>query len=271
MPDNESDKFMTDHNSQHSDDVTQSEKDVTVAKNQNTIPSTMKILIVDDSPTARDMIRANLEMRGYKFISEAGDGIEAINQMKENFPDLILLDLAMPRMGGIAVCEWVRKQRQDVPIIVLSAVEQEQLVIDALDAGADDYVQKPYDMNIVLARIRAVLRRVDLMIQSGMERNRLIVDKLVVDFTAKRVFIDDNDLRLTRTEFALLSTLAKSPDVILSHDELLEQVWGPEYRGSSHYLHVYLGRVRKKLGEHYSALLETVSGLGYVLYSHLSD
>lgn len=262
---------MTDHNHPTSDEHTEIKDEMIISDASKSILSDLKILIVDDNASARTLIRSNLERRGCQYVSEASDGIEAIDQMKESFPDLIVLDLAMPRMGGIAVCEWVRERRQDVPIIVLSAVEQEDLIIEALDAGADDYVHKPYDMNIVLARIRAVLRRVDLMIQTGRDRNRLIIEDLVIDFTAKRAFINEDDLRFTRTEFALLSTLANNPDVIFSHDELLGEVWGPEYRGSSHYLHVYLGRVRKKLGDHYSKLLETVSGLGYVLYSSLPD
>ena len=240
----------------------------TVAEQEN-FPSDMSVLIVDDDPQIRLLIRANLEKRGCQYVLEAMDGTSAINQMTEAFPDLILLDLAMPRMGGIAVCDWVRKRRQDIPIIVLSALYEEDLMIEALDAGADDYVKKPFQMNILMAKIRAVMRRIDALIQTGRERNRLVIDDFVVDFSAKRAFVNDEDIRLTRTEFSLLSELAKNLDLILSHDELLERVWGPEYRGSNHYLHVYLGRVRKKMGDVYSNLLETVPGIGYTLYSKL--
>lgn len=242
-----------------------------IIEEQGDFPSDMSVMVVDDDPQIRLLIRTNLEKRGCQHVYEAMDGTAAINQMAEIFPDLILLDLAMPRMGGIAVCDWVRKRRQDIPIIVLSALYEEDLMIEALDAGADDYVKKPFKMNILMAKIRAVMRRIEALIQTGRERNRLVIGGFVVDFSAKRAFVDGEDIRLTRTEFALLSELARNPDLILSHDELLERVWGPEYRGSNHYLHVYLGRVRKKMGDIYNKLLETVPGIGYTLYGQLTD
>ena len=220
------------------------------------------ILIVEDDPNIRKMVRVNLAKRGYS-VSEAGDSHQAIALFQEAPVDLVLLDLVLPGLSGVDICAWIRA-RSDVPIIILSARMEEDLKVAALDAGADDYVTKPFGQEELLARVRAFLRRSyvaaktnDAMIQIG---------ELTIDLEARRVFITGTDLHLTRTEYAILSELARHMDAIITHDELITRVWGPEYRGSNHYLHTYLGRLRKKLGE-YGDLLETVPGMGYNLHS----
>ena len=222
-----------------------------------------KILIVDDDPKVRRFLERNLVQEGYKVV-EAENGEMAIGQVTRESPDIIILDVTMPVLDGIEVCRWVRKTR-DTPIIVLSGIDDEMSKVRALDEGADDYLVKPLGRNELLARVRAVSRRI--LVNAAAEISRVDIDDLVIDFDARRVFVDGVDIRLTRTEFALMTILARNLNEVVSHDELLGQVWGPEYHGSSHYLHVYLGRVRKKLGEHYSQLLDTVSGVGYILRS----
>lgn len=220
------------------------------------------ILIVEDDPNIRKLVRVNLAKRGYT-VSEAEDSHRAIALFQEQAVDLVLLDLVLPGLSGVDVCTWIRA-RSDVPIIILSARMEEDLKVAALDAGADDYVTKPFGSEELLARVRAFLRR--SYVSAKTDDTKIQIGDLLIDLEARRVFISSNDLHLTRTEYALLSVLAHRMNAIVTHDELLVQVWGQEYRGSNHYLHTYLGRLRKKLGD-YSDLLETVPGMGYNLHS----
>ena len=220
------------------------------------------ILIVEDDPSIRKLVRVNLVKRGYT-VSEAEDSYQAIALFQEVPVDLVLLDLLLPGLSGVDVCTWIRA-RSDVPIIVLSARLEEGLKVAALDAGADDYVTKPFGSEELLARVRAFLRR--SYVSAKTNDAKIQIGELIIDLEARRVFIGENDLHLTRTEYAILAELAHRLDAIVTHDELLTQVWGPEYRGSNHYLHTYLGRLRKKLGD-YGELLETVPGMGYNLHS----
>src|SRR5574341_234732 len=223
---------------------------------------TYRTLVVDDDPSIRKLIRVNLEPRGY-VVQEAADGSGAIKALEEDLPDLMLLDLVMPEIDGIEVCIWVR-ERSDLPIIVLSARNEEELKIRALDAGADDYVSKPFSYDELLARVRAVMRR---SANLRTPDTRVKLDDLVIDLKARRVYVDGADVHLTRTEFALLAELALHLESVLTHQDLLSRVWGPEYFDASHYLHVYFGRIRNKIGPKYGGLLETVPGLGYCLHS----
>jgi two-component system KDP operon response regulator KdpE len=220
------------------------------------------ILIVEDDPSIRKLVRVNLVKRGYS-VSEAEDSHQAIALFQEVPVDLVVLDLMLPGLSGVDVCKWIRG-RSDVPIIVLSARLEEDLKVAALDAGADDYVTKPFGQEELLARVRAFLRRSYVSVKTN--ESKIQIGELSIDLDARRVFVAEDDLHLTRTEYAILAELAHRLDAIITHDELLTQVWGPEYRGSNHYLHTYLGRLRKKLGD-YSDLLETVPGMGYNLHS----
>ncbi len=220
------------------------------------------ILIVEDDPSIRKLVKVNLMKRGYT-VTEAEDSHKAIALFQEVAVDLVLLDLILPGLSGVDVCKWIRS-RSDIPIIILSARLEEDLKVAALDAGADDYVTKPFGQEELLARVRAFLRR--SYVTAKTEDKRIQIGDLKIDLEARRVFIGEEDLHLTRTEYAILAELTHRLDAILTHDELLTEVWGPEYRGSSHYLHTYLGRLRKKLGD-YSELLETVPGMGYNMHS----
>jgi len=220
------------------------------------------ILIVEDDPSVRKLVRVNLAKRGYT-VSEAEDSHQAIALFQEVPVDLVLLDLVLPGLSGVDICAWIRA-RSDVPIIVLSARMEEDLKVAALDAGADDYVTKPFGPEELLARVRAFLRRT--YVTAKKSETKIVIGELKIDLAERRVFIAEVDLHLTKTEYAILAELASHLDSIVTHDELITQVWGAEYRGSNHYLHTYLGRLRKKLGE-YGELLETVTGMGYNLHS----
>jgi len=220
------------------------------------------ILIVEDDPNIRKLVRVNLVKRGYT-VSEAEDSHKAISLFQEVPVDLVLLDLVIPGLSGVDVCAWIRA-RSDVPIIILSARQEEDLKVAALDAGADDYVTKPFGSEELLARVRAFLRR--SYVSASTSDAKIQIGELLIDMEARRVFISSQDLHLTRTEYNVISELAHRMDTIVTHNELISRVWGPEYRGSNHYLHTYLGRLRKKMGE-YGELLETVPGMGYILHS----
>jgi two-component system KDP operon response regulator KdpE len=223
------------------------------------------ILIVEDDPSIRKLVRVNLKKRGYS-VSEAADSHQAIARFEAEPIDLVLLDLMLPGLSGVDICLWIRA-RSSVPIIILSARSEEELKVAALDAGADDYVTKPFGQEELLARVRAFLRRSYALPETN---NPVVqIGGLRIDLEARRVFIGEADLHLTRTEYALLAELSRHLDAIVTHDELIAQVWGAEYRGSNHYLHNYMGRLRKKLGD-YRGLLETIPGMGYNLHASLN-
>lgn len=237
----------------------------------------LSVLVADDDPRIRRLVSVNLAQRGY-LPHEAANGSEAIEYLKHTIPDLVIVDLVMPLMDGTEVCRWIRQRGLDLPVLVLSAHDDEEMKVQALDAGADDYVTKPFKVEEFLARLRALMRRssgIDTMnVDTSSEptvENKVIFEGLTVDLKGRRAFIDGVDMHLTRTEISLLAVLAQHHDAVLTHDELLAKVWGEEYRGSNHYLHVYLGRIRKKMSDKYSDLLETVAGLGYVLHSSFQE
>ncbi len=224
-----------------------------------------RILAIDDSPQIQKLVTVNLQARGFA-VQTASSGEEAIEVFKIGQFDLILLDLIMPGISGIDVCMWIRQQ-SDIPIIVLSARDEEDLKIRALNAGADDYITKPFSQGEMLARVRAVLRRSKAGVSD--DKGEINILDLTVNLSAHRAFVAGEDMHLTRTEFALLAELAQNQESVMTHENLLARVWGPQYRDSSHYLHIYLGRIRKKLGDNMGALLETVPGIGYILHSRI--
>jgi two-component system KDP operon response regulator KdpE len=222
-----------------------------------------RVLAIDDNPQIQKLVMVNLQARGYA-VQTAGSGEDAIDLFKVGQFDLILLDLILPGVSGIDVCLWIRQQ-SDIPIIVLSAREDEELKVRALDAGADDYVTKPFSQEELLARVRAVIRRSNA--GSADKKSEIRIKGLTINLAAHRAFVDGTDMHLTRTEFALLAELAQNQEAVMTHENILARVWGPEYRDSNHYLHIYLGRIRKKLGNEMGSFLETVPGVGYILHS----
>ena len=222
-----------------------------------------RVLVVDDNLSIQKLVSVNLQARGYA-VDVAGTGEEALRRFKEGTYDLVILDLILPGLSGIDVCSLIR-QLSDIPIVVLSAREDEDLKVRALDAGADDYVTKPFSHEELLARVRAVMRRARPA--EADKSTEVRIKDFTIDLQSRRAFVGGADMHLTRTEFALLAELARNPEAVLTHENLLARVWGPEYRDSSHYLHVYLGRIRRKLGPDLESLLETVPGVGYILHS----
>ena len=200
-----------------------------------------RILVVDDEPQITRVMRTTLSAKGYD-IRVANDGETALEIMKDWVPDLVLTDISMPNMDGLALCKEVRARSQ-VPIIVLSVKEDERTKIKALDLGADDYVTKPFNINELLARIRANLRRAPVA-----EASTLIeIGDFSIDQDAHIVKVRGSEVRLTPKEFDLLVFLARHAGKAVPHRTLLSSVWGPDHSEQSEYLRVFVGQLRKKL------------------------
>jgi two-component system KDP operon response regulator KdpE len=202
-----------------------------------------RILVVDDEPQIRRVMRTTLVARGY-MVHTARNGEEALDKVREERFDLVLLDMNMPGIGGMEACRIIRSQ-SDIPIVILSIRNTEKEKVEALDAGADDYVTKPFSMPELLARIRAALRRAPLL--SPGTPDLLDLGKTVINFVARRVTVDGTEVRLTPKEFDLLRYLASSPDVVIPHAKLLQAVWGPDYGEEVEYLRVFINQLRKKI------------------------
>ena len=199
-----------------------------------------RILVVDDEPQILRALTTTLRGAGYD-VQQAATGHDALAAMAVHPPDAVVLDLILPDLSGIEVCREIRRA-SDVPVIVLSAVGEERTKVDALDAGADDYVTKPFGVAELEARLRAALRRVP---QAPEPVVRL--DDLAVDLDAQLVTRDGEPVSLTRTEFLLLRFMIENRGKLLTHRMILQKVWGPSYQVESHYLHVYVSQLRHKL------------------------
>lgn len=222
-----------------------------------------RILIVEDEEPLRRFIERNLAARGYKVLT-AQDGWEALRLFEQSPPDLIILDILLPGLNGLEVLRRIR-QLSLVPILVLTALDQEADKITALDLGADDYLTKPFGVGELLARVRANLRRVRWSEGTG-GIGALRVGDLELDADQRRAWHRGEALRLTGREFDLLYLLARYAGRTLPHRFLLQRIWGPEYQDEVEYLRVYIGRLRRKLGETEDHRhLFTESGFGYRL------
>jgi two-component system, OmpR family, KDP operon response regulator KdpE len=201
-----------------------------------------KVLIVDDDSRFRRAMRKVLISEGYE-VTEAPSSQRALETLRDRPQDVVLLDMVMPGLSGLAACRALR-EASDVPIVVVSVRNLERDKIDALDAGADDYVTKPFSLPELLARVRAALRRMPLA--EGVPPILHLGD-LEVNFATRRVAAGGREIRLNRKEFELLQYLASHSQTCLSHSELLEAIWGPEYRHQVAYLRVLIRRLRKKI------------------------
>jgi two-component system KDP operon response regulator KdpE len=224
-----------------------------------------KILVVDDEQFILRTVRRNLLGRGYEVIT-ATDGIEAIAAVEENLPDLIILDLMMPRMDGLEVCRRVREWSQ-VPIIVLSARGEEQQKVKALDLGADDYLTKPFGMDELLARMRVALRRAAQLKASNPGANSpvLVDGDLTIDFARREVSLKGQEVKLTPKQFDLLKYLAQNVGRVITHRAALTNVWGPEYGEETQYVHTFVNQLRHKIEPDpmHPRYILTEPGIGY--------
>jgi len=201
------------------------------------------ILVVDDEAQITRVLKTSLSSQGYG-IRTAADGEKALQVIREWPPDLIVTDLRMPKMDGLELCREVRKQSA-VPIIVLSVKGEESIKVQALDAGADDYVTKPFSMNELIARIRAALRRASL--PEHTQAPVIEIGDFRIDVPARTVLVKTREVHLTPKEFDLLIYLARHPGKVLTHRTLLASVWGPNSVEQPEYLRVFVGQLRKKL------------------------
>jgi two-component system, OmpR family, KDP operon response regulator KdpE len=201
------------------------------------------ILVVDDEPQITRVLKTTLSSQGYG-IRTAADGKQALQEMKSWTPDLVITDLRMPNMDGLQLCRAIRAESR-VPIIVLSVKGEETIKVEALDAGADDYITKPFNVNELLARIRAALRRA--MVSLEPETSVIEVGDFRVDIPARKVEVKEKEVHLTPKEFDLLVYLARHPGKVITHHALLTAVWGSNSAQQPEYLRVFVGHLRKKL------------------------
>ena len=219
------------------------------------------MLVVDDDPGLLRAVGIALKARGYDvLVAERGE--EAIDRIAVDRPDLVVLDLGLPDVDGVVVCQRVREW-SEIPIIVLSADGAEDRKVRALDAGADDYVTKPFSTPELLARVRAALRH---RRSAAVDEAVFTVGDVQVDISRHEVTVAGRDVELTPKEFGFLALLARWPGRVLTHRAILQDVWGPEYGGETQYLRVYASQLRKKLGDDPARpRLVTEPGVGYRL------
>jgi two-component system, OmpR family, KDP operon response regulator KdpE len=223
-----------------------------------------RILVAEDDPGLLDFISRNLRIRGFE-VKEASNGLEAFAVWERDDPNLLILDMMMPRMDGLEVCRRVR-EHSAVPIIILTALDSESDKVTALDLGADDYLTKPFGVEELLARIRAVLRRTQPQTEiATLEESVKHYGELEVDLKGHIVRLRGEEIRLSPTEFELLKQLILHAGKVVTHRMLLQNVWGPEYGGEAEYLRVYVNRLRQKLETQPGSprYLVTEPGVGY--------
>jgi len=227
--------------------------------------SKANILVVDDEPHVLKLVKANLESSGYRVLT-AGDGAQAVEIVEQELPDLVILDLMLPKMDGYAVCRRIR-EFSNVPVIMLTARSAQVDLVHGYEVGADDYLTKPFSVTELLMRVQAVLRR-SKWPEEIMTRQHFKAGPIEIDFAQHRVTLDGEAVKLTPTEYRLLSYLASNPNRVILHRELLRNVWGPEYGEETEYLRVYMRYLRQKLEPEPSEprYLLTQPGAGYMLY-----
>lgn len=220
----------------------------------------MRVVVVDDEPRVRSALRRALTLAGYE-VELAEDGAEALRLLAARSPDALVLDILMPEVDGIEVCRRLRQAGDGLPILVLSARDAVADRVEGLDAGADDYLVKPFDLDELLARLRALLRR-----GAPADGEILRFEDLSLDPSTREVLRGDRAIEFTRTEFSLLELFLRHPRQVLTQDVISERVWGYDFGPGSNSIKVYVGYLRRKLeaqGE--PRLIHTVRGVGYAL------
>ncbi|MET8638950.1 response regulator transcription factor [Streptomyces sp. NPDC004096] len=233
---------------------------------------TQTVLLAEDDRAIRHALERALTLEGYE-VTAVADGVEALAQAHRTQPDVLVLDVMMPGIDGLQVCRVLRAEGDRTPILMLTALVETADRIAGLDAGADDYVVKPFDVEEVFARLRALLRRtngtsfeVPKEEEKRIPTGQLSVAGLRMDVQARRAWRGERELELTRTEFDLLELLARNAGIVLDHATIYDRIWGYDFGPGSKNLAVYVGYLRRKLDEPGApALIHTVRGVGYVL------
>lgn len=214
------------------------------------------ILVIEDEEPIQNIIKAFLEDAGYTVVL-AADGLEGVEQFRESKPDLVLLDLMLPKIDGFAVCEILRKESR-VPIIMLTALDDEDNQMKGFDALADDYITKPFSMPVVMKHIEAVLRRTE---QGGAAPNNVIRYKeITLDMDSLTVLVGNESISMTTREFEILKLLLENQGRVFTRESLLDSIWGYDYFGDEKIVNTHIKNIRKKLGVDY---IETIRGAGY--------
>jgi len=227
----------------------------------------MQILVVDDDQAVRSSLARSLHYVGYEVVT-AADGVEALAKLASMKADAVIMDVMMPRLDGLETTRLLRQSGNDVPILVLTARDAVDDRVDGLDAGGDDYMVKPFALDELLARLRALTRRAQPADPAGSAKpsERLVFADLSLDLQTREVFRGDRRITLTRTEFALLQTFMENPRRVLERDWLLNEVWGFDFPTTANSLEVYIGYLRRKTEqEGEPRLIQTVRGVGYAL------
>lgn len=221
------------------------------------------ILIVDDDEKIVSMLRRGLAFEGYE-VQTASNGAEGLSKLMDKEPDIVVLDVMMPQIDGFEVCRRLREAGSKVPVLMLTAKDEVQSRVTGLDIGADDYLVKPFALEELLARVRALLRRkADI---SSVADNRLVYEDIILDNDSREVLRDGKRLELTAKEFELLNLFMQNPRRVLSRDLIMDKIWGYDYSGESNVLEVYIAMLRQKTEEHGGKrLIQTIRGAGYIL------
>ncbi|MBF0102505.1 MAG: response regulator [Desulfobacterales bacterium] len=222
------------------------------------------ILLIEDEPQMRRFLKITIQSHGYRF-SESITGQDGLIQLATRNPDIVLLDLGLPDIDGLEVTKRMREWSQ-VPIIVISARDQEEDKIKALDEGADDYLTKPFGAGELMARIRVAIRH-QLKLSTNSEESIFVIENVKVDLCKRQVFLNDTEVHLTPIEYRLLATLIRFAGKVITHTQLMKEVWGASYVQQTHYLRIYMAQLRHKLEENPAQprFLINEPGIGYRL------
>ena len=223
---------------------------------------TNRVLVADDDRAVRESLVRALNLEGY-VVSAASDGAKALEMIGVEQPDALILDVMMPMIDGLTVCRVLRSEKNRLPILMLTARTETSDRVLGLDAGADDYLPKPFALEELLARLRALLRRTNPSIDESASAD-LVLDDLRIDVAARRVFRGTTEVDLSKTEFDLLELLVRNSGIVLDHSTIYDRIWGYDFGPESKNLAVYIGYIRRKVDlDGHARLIHTVRGVGY--------
>lgn len=227
----------------------------------------LHILVVDDDWKLRNLLRIYLSKEGFDTV-EAVDGSEAVMKIKNQSFDLVILDVMMPHMDGWQVCRWIR-EKQSVPILMLTALAETKEKVQGLELGADDYLTKPFDPEELIARVHALIRRASVVLSTPTGNHVLNFPALTIDSDGRQVFVHDESIDFTQKEFDLLSTLAKNSGKVLSREQLIEKIWGYDFEGDARVVDLHIKNIREKLKNAglSNSPIQTAWGIGYKFHS----